>query len=107
MASFGNYIKTNREERGWSQTEFGAKVKINTPAVSKIENDRKRFPVAKLELLSQLFELNFNKVKDLYFADKFAKEAYEYNCSDNIFKVAENQSTYIKAVNAKQGKLKF
>ncbi len=107
MATFGNYIRTNREERGWSQTEFGAKVKINTPAVSKIENDRKRFPVAKLELLARLFELDYNNVKDLYFADKFAKEAFEYNCSDNIFKVAENQATYIKTVNAKQGKLKF
>lgn len=107
MASFGNYIKTNREKKGWSQTEFGAKVKINTPAVSKIENDRKKFPIDKLELLAQLFKLNYNKVKDLYFADKFAKEAYKYNCSDNIFKVAEDQSTYIKTINTKQGKLKF
>lgn len=107
MASFGNYIKTHREEKGWSQTEFGAKVKINTPAVSKIENDHKKFPVGKLKLLAQLFELDYNQVKDLYFADKFAKEAFEYKCSDRIFKVAEDQSTYIKAINAKQGKLKF
>lgn len=107
MASFGKYIKTNREEKGWSQTEFGAKVKINTPAVSKIENDRRRFPVAKLELLAELFELDYHVVKDLYFADKFAKEAFEYNCSTNIFKVAEDQAVYIKTKNTKQGKLKF
>ena len=107
MATFGNFIKTNREEKGWSQTEFGAKVKINTPAVSKIENDRKKFPIAKLKLLSQLFEVNYNEIKDLYFADKFAKEAFEYKCSENVFKVAETQSTYIQSVNTTQGKLKF
>lgn len=107
MASFGVFIKTNREGIGWSQTEFGALVKINTPAVSKIENDRKRFPVTKLRLLADLFKLDFDEIKDLYFGDKFAKEAYEHKCSENVFKVAENQSNYIKSVSVKQGKLKF
>lgn len=107
MESFGRFIKKHRELKGWSQTEFGAKVKINTPAVSTIENDRKKFPLGKLELLAQVLELDYQKVKDLFFADKFAKEAYEYKCSDSIFKVAENQANYIKAKHTKQGKLKF
>ena len=98
---------TEREKKGWSQTEFGAKIKINTPAVSRIENDKKRLAITKLELLAKLFEINYSEVKDLYFADKFAKEAFEYKCSDKIFKVAETQSIYIKTKNSKQGKLKF
>ena len=107
MTTFGNFIKTEREKKNWSQTEFGAKIKINTPAVSRIENDRKNFPVLKLELLAQLFELDYNKVKDLYFADKFAKEAYKYKCTSNIFQIAESQQQYLRAINSKQGKLKF
>ena len=30
MTSFGKFIKTHREQKGWSQTEFGAKININT-----------------------------------------------------------------------------
>lgn len=107
MTSFGKFIKTERDKKGWSQTEFGAKIKINTPAVSRIENDRKTISVAKLELLAQLFEIEYNTLKDLYFADKFAKEALEYRCSKNVFKVAENRANSIRIKNSKQAKIEF
>ncbi|MFL3664648.1 MAG: helix-turn-helix domain-containing protein [Flavobacteriales bacterium] len=107
MGSFGEFIKIEREKKGWSQTEFGALIKINTPAVSGIENDRKKFSVSKLELLAELFELDYNTVKDLYFADKFAKEAYQYNCTEKVHALAENQSKYIRNKNTEQGKIKF
>jgi transcriptional regulator with XRE-family HTH domain len=107
MGSFGKFIKTEREKKGWSQTEFGALIKINTPAVSGIENDRKKFSFSKLELLSKIFEIEYKILKDRYFADKFAKEAYENNCSENVFSVAENQTNYLREINSKQGKIKF
>lgn len=104
MRSFGKYIKAEREKKGWSQTEFGALIKINTPAISGIENDRKKFSFLKLEQLSKLFKTDYKTLKDLYFADKFAKEAYKHNCSENIFTVAENQTNYLREINSKQGK---
>jgi len=107
MASFGKYIKIEREKKGWSQTEFGALIKINAPAISRIENDKKRLTASKLELLAELFETDYQKLKDFYFADKFAKEAYEYKCSDKVYALAETQSNYIKGINSKQGKIKF
>ena len=107
MGSFGKFIKTEREKKGWSQTEFGALIKINTPAISGIENDRKKLSVLKLELLAKLFEIDYAVLKDLYFADKFAKEAYQYDCSEKVFSVAESQSKYIRDKNIKQGKIKF
>jgi transcriptional regulator with XRE-family HTH domain len=107
MGSFGKFIKTEREKKGWSQTEFGALIKINTPAISGIENDRKKLSVLKLELLAKLFEMDYAVLKDLYFADKFAKEAYQYGCSEKVFTVAESQSKYIRNKNIKQGKIKF
>ena len=107
MASFGKFIRNERGKRGWSQTEFGALIKINTPAVSRIENDKKKFTLSKLELLSELFETDYKTLKDLYFADKFAKEAYKYNCSENIFTVAEKQRKYLREINTKQGVIEF
>lgn len=39
MTSFGEFIK--REKKGWSQTDFGALVKIDMTAISRIENKAK------------------------------------------------------------------
>lgn len=56
MASFGHYIKTEREKREWTQTEFGAKIGINTSAISRIENGSQKFSKSKLKKLSELFQ---------------------------------------------------
>lgn len=107
MSSFGEFVKVEREKKGWSQTDFGALVKINMTAISRIENDRKNFNATKLKLLAKLFEIDFEKINDLYYADKFAKEAYQNNCSDEVFSVAENQSKYLKNKNIKQSEMNF
>lgn len=107
MANFGYFIKEQREKLGWTQTEFGAKVGINAFAISKIENGSQKFSKKKLKELALLFEMEFQKINDLFFADKFAVEAYENNCSENVFIVADNNVKYLKNSNAKQAKINF
>lgn len=107
MASFGHFIKTEREKREWTQTEFGAKIGINSSAISRIENGTQKFSKSKLESLSKLFNLDMQNVTDLFFADKFAREAFKYKCSESIFSVAEDTANYLRNTNIKQGKLKF
>ena len=107
MASFGQFIKAEREKREWTQTDFGAKIGINSSAISRIENGTQKFSVSKLKTLSDVFGIELIKIKDLFFADKFAREAYKNKCSDNIFVVAEDTSNYLKSKNVKQGKIKF
>lgn len=107
MTSFGNFIKIEREKREWTQTEFGAKIGINSSAISRIENGTKKFSVSKLSLLSELLMIDNQKIIDLFFADKFAREAFKYKCSDAIFTVAEDTANYIKNTNVKQGELEL
>ncbi|WMN10846.1 helix-turn-helix transcriptional regulator [Marivirga salinae] len=107
MTSFGNFIKKERELRDWTQTDFGAKIGVNSSAVSRIENGTQTFSKNKLELLAQLFQLEIQKVIDLYFADKFAREANKYKCSETIFTAAEKTSNYLKIKKSKQGEFKF
>ena len=107
MASFGHFIKEEREKHGWTQTEFGAKIGINAFAISKIENGSQKFSKTKLKELSELFEMEFQKVNDLFYADKFAVEAYKNHCSDNVFIVADENVKYLKSTNAKQTKISF
>ncbi len=107
MASFGRFLKTEREKREWTQTEFGAKIGINTSAISRIENGSQKFSKSKLKKLAELLQIDNQKVTDLFFADKFAREAFKYKCSDAIFMVAEDTANYIKNTNVKQGKLEL
>lgn len=107
MASFGHYIKTERERREWTQTEFGAKIGINTSAISRIENGSQKFSKSKLKKLSELFEMELQQITDLFFADKFVREALKYKCSDSIFSVAEETANYYRSANVTQGKLEL
>jgi hypothetical protein len=52
-------------------------------------------------------EIDNQKINDLFFADKFAKEALKYKCSESVFSVAENNVSYLRNTNIKQGKLNF
>jgi transcriptional regulator with XRE-family HTH domain len=42
MTSFEHFIKKEREKHGWTQTEFGAMLGINSSAVSRIKMEQKK-----------------------------------------------------------------
>ncbi len=101
MASFGQYIKAEREKKEWTQTEFGALIGINSSAISRIENGTQKFSKSKLPKLAEIFQTSVQTLTDLFYADKFALEAYENHCSENVFLVAEDNVKYIKSINTK------
>lgn len=107
MARFGHFIRTEREKREWTQTEFGAKIGINTSAISRIENGSQKFSKSKLKKLSELFNMDLQTITDLFFADKFVREALKYKCSESVFSVAEETANYYRNINVKQGKLEL
>ena len=107
MVSFGHFIKTEREKREWTQTEFGAKIGINSSAISRIENGTQKFSKSKLKSLSELLNTDLQNLTDLFFADKFVREALKYKCSESIFTVAEDTASYLRNTNTKQAKLNF
>ncbi len=107
MTSFGEFIKKEREKKEWTQTELGAKIGINSSAISKIEKSKKILSSSKLPRLSEIFGIDLKKISEIYFGDKFAREAYKFNCPETVFAVAEETIKYLKSKNATQGKLNF
>lgn len=107
MATFGEYVRKERELLGLNQSEFGQEVGIIMTDISKIENGRKKFPFQSLEKLSELIERDFEELKKLYVADILVDEVLKYSCSDEVFSIAEKQSKYIRNKNVKQGVIKF
>lgn len=107
MTTFGDYIKKEREKRGWTQTDFGAKIGINSSAVSRVENGTKQISSNKLSVVSEVFDVDLSTIKDLYYGEKFAKEAYNSNCPDSVFLTAERSLKLLRSKNTKQSKLTF
>ena len=102
---FGQYIKTLRAAKGFTLTQLGAKLGINSANLSKIENSKREFDEKKLESLAEVFELNIENLKTEYFGEYFAKKIYSSNCSTDAFIVAEEKIKYLRQQDIKQGKL--
>lgn len=107
MATFGEFLRAERNKKGLNQSEFGQPFGIIMTEISKIETGKKKFPFTCLEALAEFLEKDYLELKNLYVADKLVEEAHKYECSDAVFIVAENQSKYLRNKNVKQGEIKF
>ena len=106
-ATFGEYIRQLRTDKGFTLTELAALLKLDSANLSKIENNKREFDEKRLEKLANAFDLDFEKLKTEYFGDQFAKKMYQYNCSPKTLIVAEEKVNYLKSVNTKQGEINF
>ena len=80
-ATFGEYIRQLRTDKGFTLTELAALLKLDSANLSKIENNKREFDEKRLDKLANAFDLDFEKLKTEYFGDQFAKKMYAYNCS--------------------------
>lgn len=107
MATFGEFLRTERNKKGLNQSEFGQPIGIIMTDISKIETGKKKFPFTSLEALANFLGKDYSELKNLYVADQLVAEVHKYDCSDAVFTMAERQSKYLRNKNVKQGKLKF
>ena len=107
--SFGKYIKRLRTEKGLSQTELAAKVKIDSGSMSKVENDKKHLDEEKLTLLAKALNIDTEVVKKQYLSDQFAKESVKYRVEEPqaVYELAESKTKYYNNISVKQGTLKI
>ncbi|MGV0995963.1 helix-turn-helix domain-containing protein [Empedobacter falsenii] len=106
-ATFGEYIRQLRTDKGFTLTELAALLKLDSANLSKIENNKREFDEKRLDKLANAFDLDFEKLKTEYFGDQFAKKMYAYNCSTETLIVAEEKVNYLKSKNVKQTEIKF
>ena len=100
-ATFGEYIRQLRTDKGFILTELAALLKLDSANLSKIENNKREFDEKRLDKLANAFDLDFEKLKTEYFGDQFAKKMYAYNCSTETLIVAEEKVNYLKSKNVK------
>lgn len=105
--TFGEYIRSLRTAEGLTLTQLGAKLKIDSANLSKIENGKRDFDERKLDLLAEIFALNLDKLKTEFYGEFIAKKIYSNNCSADAFYVAEEKLKYLRQQDVKQGKIDF
>ena len=105
--TFGEYIRKLRTEKGYTLTQLGAKLGIDSGALSKIETDKKVFDDKLLPVLAEIFNLDIKKLKDEYFSEAIANVLYENHCSESVLMLAEEKVKYKKIKNTKQAKINF
>jgi len=106
-ATFGEYIRQLRTDKGLTLTELAALLKLDSANLSKIENGKREFDEKRLDKLATAFNLDIEKLKTEYFGEQFAKKMYQYNCSPETLIVAEEKVNYLKNINVKQTEIKF
>lgn len=103
--TFGEFIKKLRTEHQLTLTQLGAKLGIDSGALSKIENGKKRLDEKALPKLAKSFKLDLSNLRDEFFSEVIAQEIYENKCSEKVLLLAEQKVKYIRNKNTKQGEL--
>lgn len=93
-ATFGEYIRELRTEKGLTLTQLAAKLNLDSANLSKIENNKRDFDQKRLPLLAKIFSLTLTELQNEYITDQIGKQIYELNCSKQLLKVAEEKAEY-------------
>ncbi len=105
MESFGGYIKGVRQSLNLTQTQFAARIAVDSATISKIENGQKMPKEKLLPKIAKEFNIDLKELKEQYFSEKFANDLYEYKCPESALIVAEKKYKYRITSNVKQSNL--
>jgi len=104
---FGEYIRKLRVENGLTLTQLAAYIGIDSGALSKIENGKKKLDEKILPRIAEKFNLNLENLKNEFISEQIAGKIYESNCSNEVLRLAEEKVEYFKQKNAKQTNFNF
>lgn len=107
MESFGEYIRSIRLDLNMTQTQFAAKIEVDSATISKIENGKKMPSEKLLPTIAKIYKVDLSELKEQYFSEKFANDLYDYKCPETALKVAERKLKYRIASDAKQSNLEL
>lgn len=95
MNEFASYLKSVRSKNNLTQTQFAAKLDLDTAALSKIENGKKSFDPSKLDMLATEFDLNIDELKSIFFGEKIANELVLYGCPISTLQIAKKKYKHL------------
>ena len=107
METFGEQIRKLREEKKLPIRKVAAHLDIDPSTLSKIERNERSANRKMISKLSDLFDIEEEKLLVNFLSDKVAYELLSDDCSGEVLKVAEEKIKYKKASSARQTNLEF
>lgn len=103
--SFGEYIRTLRDNSGLPIRKVAAVLDIDPSTLSKIERGERTASREMVPLIANLFNENEETLGLILMSDKVANELVQEENPNKILKVAEEKIKYLKNKNLQQGSL--
>jgi len=103
----GQYIKKLRKEKNFTLTQMGAALGVDSGALSKIENNKRPLDEKLLPKLSEIFDLDFKKLKEEYFGEKIAELLLQNDCTEEVLDLAKEKLKYKASKQARQTRIDF
>jgi transcriptional regulator with XRE-family HTH domain len=103
-ATFGEYIRALRKERGLTLTKLAAKLDLDSANLSKMENGIRDFGEKRISELAIVFQLDYEELRIEYITDLIGKQIYETECSRELLAIAEEKAEYRRLKNQKSEK---
>jgi HTH-type transcriptional regulator, competence development regulator len=107
IETIGQKIHRLRTNHGLTLTQLGAKIGIDSGALSKIENGKKELDHKCLPKIAQTFSLDFETLRDEFYSERIAFEILDNLCDDSVLRLAEEKVRYFRIKNIKQKEIDF
>ena len=97
METFGDIIKTERENKGLLLRQVASALEIDQAIVSKFERGERKPSKEQVEKFAEFYDLNKNKLITSWLSDQIANTIpYEINIKE-VLVLAEEKAKYLKA----------
>ena len=98
MKTFGEIIKTRREEQNLLLRQVSALTNIDQSIISKFEKGERKPSREQVLKLAEIYNLSENDLIISWQSDKVAYDLMQENDAEEILKVAESKVKYLKTV---------
>ena len=98
METFGDIIKTERENKGLILRQVASALDIDQAIISKFERGERKPTKEQVEKFAEFYNLDKNKLITSWLSDQIANTIlYEENIGE-VLKVAEEKALYLKTI---------
>lgn len=99
METFGNLIKTERENKGLILRQVASALDIDQAIISKFERGERKPSKEQVEKFAKYYNLDKNKLITSWLSDQIANVIYYEENIEEVLKVAEEKALYLKTIN--------
>lgn len=96
--SFGEHIRSHREEAGLTLKFVSERICIDTSLLAKIERNERPPTKQIIKQVADFFNVNEKELQNVFLSDQIAYKIFDEEADLSVLKVAEEKVKYLKTV---------